>query len=279
MTQNLQHLKLLWEVAKLRLPPRRSEVYDRGWKTRVSWTRAVLMSAFLGVALHPVGTQGPASGTRPTGSVGSVQGEVRLAASSAVPRPTSVQNTTDPEVCGRTHTLEDWLVSGRNRGIRNVIVTVEGVPTDKLPSVVPGRLVLDNKKCGFLPHAGVLTVGSTIETVNSDPVLHTVHFYGPVDVNIALPLKDMRVSKRVDTPGMVVVKCDVHGWMQAFIKMDAHPFHAVSDVSGSFRIPNVPPGDYVLHAWHEKLGDHREAVRIRAGEITRLVVTYSVERR
>ena len=247
--------------------------------TRVGWPRAILMSVFLGLASQLIAAHRQTGGTRSTASAGIVQGEVRLAASSTLPRPTTVQNTTDPAVCGRIHTLEDWLISGRNRGVQNVIVTVEGVPIEKIPTVEPGRLVLDNKQCGFLPHASVLTVGSTIEAHNSDPVLHTVHFYGPMDVNVALPLKDMRVSRRVDTPGMMVVKCDVHGWMQAFVKVDAHSFHAVSNASGSFRIPDLPPGEYVLHAWHEKLGDHREPVRIRAGEITTLAVTYSAEQK
>lgn len=236
---------------------------------------AVLISASQGVASPLVAAQGQTSGSRLPAPNGTVQGVVRLGGSSTVPRPTLVRNTTDPVVCGRAHTLEDWLVSGTNRGVQNVILTVEGVPPEKIRSLVPGRLVLENKRCGFVPHASVLTVGSTIETVNRDPVLHTVHFYGPMDVNIALPVQGMRVARRVDTAGMVVVKCDVHGWMQAFVGVDIHPFHGVSDVSGVFRISDIPPGDYVLHAWHEKLGDHRETVHVRAGEITTLVVTYS----
>ena len=56
-----------------------------------------------------------------------------------------------------------------------------------------------------MPHASVLTVGSTIEVVNSDPVLHTVHLYGPTEMNIALPLKALRVTRRVDAAGMIVV--------------------------------------------------------------------------
>lgn len=242
------------------------------------FTRAVPV-VFLCLALPLIAAHGQTSGTRSTGSAGSVQGEVRLGGSSPVPVPTRVQNTTDPAVCGRAHTLEDWLVSGRTRGIQNVIVTVEGVPAGRIPPASPTRLLLDNKKCNFLPHASVLRAGSTIETLNSDPVLHTVHFYGPMDLNIALPLKDMRVSRRMDASGMLVVKCDVHGWMQAFVKVDSHAFHAVTDASGSFRIPDVPLGDYVLHAWHEKLGDHRQPVRVRAGEMTRLALTYPAQQK
>ena len=97
------------------------------------------------------------------------------------------------------------------------------------------------------------------------------------DRRIALPSKAMRVNHRADTPGMMVVKCDVHGWMQSFVRIDAHPFHAVTDAAGSFRIAAVPSGDFVLHAWHEKLGDRRETVRIRAGEVTTLMIEYPSE--
>lgn len=231
------------------------------------------------LALGPplVAVQG--TGPLPTEIAGSVQGEVRLDGSFPVPAPTRIENTTDPAVCGPTHVLEDWVVSGPDRGIQNVVVSLEGVPAHKAPAVSPAHLSLDNRECAFLPHTSVLTAGSTIEVVNSDPVMHTVHFYGPMDVNIALPSKDMRVTRRVDTPGLLIVKCDIHGWMQAFIEVDSHPFHTVTSASGSFRIAGVPPGEYVLHTWHEKLGDRREPVRIRPGEIAAVTMTYPAQPR
>ncbi len=73
---------------------------------------------------------------------------------------------------------------------------------------------------------------------------------------------------------MIVVKCDVHGWMQAFIRVDAHPFHAVTSPEGAFRIPNIPEGEYSVELWHEKLGTQRATVRIEAGETTTLDAEY-----
>ena len=241
----------------------------------VNWIAAIAATASVLVSWPP----GPArdqSGARGGGSTGTLQGVVKLKAA-ARPRPTSVQNSTDPAVCGRSHTLEDWVISPKVGGVQNVILDVENVPPGQIPAVSPGRLVLDNNRCRFVPHASVLTVGGTIEVVNSDPILHTVHLYGSKDVNIALPLKAMRVTQRVDASGMIVVKCDVHGWMQSFVRVDAHPFHAVTDAAGSFRIAGVPAGELVLHAWHEKLGDRRETVRIRPGEVTAVAIEYSSE--
>ena len=152
------------------------------------------------------------------------------------------------------HTLEDVLISDRNQGIRNVILALADVPVDTTRPRVPGQLLLDNLDCRFSPHVSVLTVGSLFETRNSDPTLHTAHLYGPSEANLARPVQGMTVGRTLDRAGVFIVKCDVHGWMQAFIRVDDHPFHAVTDGSGAFRIADVPAGEYTLEAWHEQLG-------------------------
>ncbi|MBI3263719.1 MAG: hypothetical protein HYZ58_11300 [Acidobacteria bacterium] len=166
-------------------------------------------------------------------------------------------------------------MSSRSRGVQNVIVALTDVPAEKIPPLLPDRLVLDNRQCSFFPHVSVLTTGSAIEATNSDPILHTTHLYGPLEANIALPLKDQRVQRTVESAGLIIVKCDVHGWMQAFVRVDPHPFHDVSASSGAFRVSSVPPGDYTLEAWHEKLGTKRIRVQIRGGETKRVALEYS----
>ena len=207
-------------------------------------------------------------------STGTLQGTVRWNGAE-VPQPTAVQNATDPDVCGRMHTLEDLLVSDRNKGVKNVIVAFVDVKVGKAAPRVPGRLLLDNVDCRFSPHVSVLTVGSLFETRSSDPTLHTVHLYGPSEANIALPLQGMTISRTFEKAGVFIVKCDVHGWMQAFIRVDDHPFHAVTDESGSFRITDVPAGEYTLEAWHERLGTQQRTVRVRDGETTAIALEFS----
>ncbi len=207
-------------------------------------------------------------------SPGTLDGVVTWAGA-GVPMPTLVENTTDPQVCGQKQTLADVVMSSGSRGVENVILALTDVPAEKTPPVVPGRLVLDNRRCSFSPHASVLTVGSVIEATNSDPILHTTHLYGSIEANIALPIEGQRVLHTVDKAGMIVVKCDVHGWMQAFVRVDPHPFHAVSASSGAFRMSGIPPGNYTLEAWHEKLGTKRVRVQIRAGETGRVALEYS----
>ncbi|MBI3264178.1 MAG: hypothetical protein HYZ58_13660 [Acidobacteria bacterium] len=118
----------------------------------------------------------------------------------AIPTPTLVENTTDPQVCGRKQTLADMVVSSRSRGVENVIVALTDVPAEKIPPLASGRLVLDNRRCSFSPHVSVLTAGSVIEATNSDPILHTTHLYGPIEANLALPLEGQRVARTVGSP-------------------------------------------------------------------------------
>ncbi len=207
---------------------------------------------------------------------GTLEGVVRWSGTS-IPESTRVRNSTDPEICGPVHTLEDLVISEKDAGIENVIVALVDPPEDPLPSRAPGRLVIENVGCRFRPHAAVLTVGSTIETTNLDETLHTTHLYGALEINLALPLAGMRVSRTVDRPGMIVVKCDVHGWMSAYVRVDEHPFHAVTRASGAFRLPNVPAGDYVVEAWHERLGTQRRTVRVGAGRTARLEIDFGDE--
>ena len=206
-------------------------------------------------------------------ATGNLEGTVRLVGTE-IPAPTRVENSTDPEVCGTEHTLEDLVVSPENGGIRYAIVAVTGLPSSAISQPEPERLVLDNANCRFSPHASVLTLGSTVEAVNSDAVLHTTHLYGPADINISLPVKGARGTRRLEQPGVYVIKCDIHGWMQAFVRVDQHPYHVVTDENGSFRIEAVPAGNYTLEVWHEKLGSRTTEVRVEDGATLSVPVEY-----
>jgi hypothetical protein len=57
--------------------------------------------------------------------------------------------------------------------------------------------------------------------------------------------------QRFDRPGMVRVFCDIHSHMSAYILVFSHPYFAVTDVDGSYEIPNVPAGSYSVVVWSE----------------------------
>ena len=213
------------------------------------------------------------SGQPQVAPMGALEVYVRLAGESR-PAPTGIRNTTDPDACGLEHTLEDLVLSADSRGVQHVIAALLDVPEDRIPAGPPQRLAIDNRECRFAPHVAVARVGDTIVAKNSDPVMHNTHYYGPLRSNIALPVEGMTVSRVFRRPGMIVVLCDVHGWMRAYIRVDVHPFHAVSDELGFVRISGIPPGSYTLELWHETLGTKQVQVEIRSNETVRLDIEY-----
>lgn len=237
----------------------------------------VLLPIFLTVACgipSPEG-RGPVEDVRqlPTGPESALEGRA-VYQGTEIPKPTRIRNTTDPEHCGPSHTLEDVLISAEHRGIQNVVVSLAEVPMAKEFRPAPSRLLLNNASCRFDPHVAVLTTGSILEATNSDRFFHSVHVYGLFNINVGLGPRQSKVIRTLSRPGRLVVRCDVHGWMRSYLWVYDHPYHAVSEEDGSFRIENVPAGSYTVSAWHEVLGKQELRVAFRADEVSRLNLVY-----
>jgi plastocyanin len=217
-----------------------------------------------------------AAGTPIEGPVGSIEGQV-LFTGDTIPKSTIVPNTTDPQICGMQISKRDVEISPDTKGVRYVLIWFEGVTLPEGYRPPRQDMVLDNKDCQFEPHAAAITVGSTIETTNSDNVYHTTNLAGPpATENIPLVTKGSSYKTVVRRSGTIGVKCDKHGWMQAYIRVDAHPFHAVTDVNGKFSIAGIPVGTYKLKVWHETFGVQDREVTLKEGEVQKLEVKYPV---
>ena len=251
----------------------------------LSERRLRLGLAFLGVWLLTVlgcgERQVPVKSTTPVVSdatAGRLVGRVRLGGTD-VPTPTRIENTTDPDDCGRAHTLDDLDLDPATRGVRNTFVTLEPVAETTIglgAGSASAKLSLGNVGCRFEPHAAMVPVGTVLEASNSDEVLHTVHIYGPEEVNLSLPIRGARLEHELKLPGLYAVRCDVHGWMQARIQVVDHPIYSLSDREGRFQIDSVPAGDCVLELWHERLGALDLRVRVEAGEAKVVDIEYSL---
>lgn len=215
------------------------------------------------------------AGAAPDAATGVLTGLVRLAGDER-PVPTRLRNTTDPSVCGDAQTLEDLVVAEAGRGVRNAVARLVDVPAEAIAAPSPRRLVVDNQGCRFHPHVAVASVGDTIVAHNGDAIFHTTHYHGPLTANVGLERRGTAVAHVLERPGLITILCDVHGWMQAYVRVDDHPFHAASDEDGWFRIAAVPPGTYTLELWHERLGTRTLRVDIRAGGTTHVDVEYAL---
>ena len=108
-----------------------------------------------------------------------------------------------------------------------------------------------------------------MEIVNSDPTLHNIHALPKdnAEFNNGQPIQGMKMAHTFTAKEvMVPFKCDVHGWMNAYVGVVDHPFFAVTDKDGKFSFKGLPPGTYTIEAWHEKLGTQTATVTIAAKE-------------
>jgi hypothetical protein len=214
---------------------------------------------------------GPASAYEATAVTdgGSVSGTVKY--DGTPPPPGKINVSKDPEVCGKEKTAPD-LVVGSDGGIANVVVVVKAAKGKKLdpPASNP---VFDQKTCEFRPHVLAFPAGSTIDILNSDGILHNIHTTSTVNpsTNQAQPKFKPKIQLKVEKPEWPIkVQCDAHGWMSAYWISQEHPYYAVTDASGNFKISDLPAGDYDVEIWQEKLGKKTEKVSVKAKEDTKV---------
>lgn len=184
------------------------------------------------------------------------------------PAPAKLDITQDEETCGKTALYSEELVVSSAKGLANVVIFVDGVTDGK--AAVPSTVTLDNTNCRYEPHVVAMVVGSTLKVGNDDPVLHNTHARTQQsDVfNIALPMQGQVIDKVIDKPGLMKVGCDAgHGWMTAWLAAFDHPYFAVTDADGKYSIPDLPPGEYTVVMWHEKLGRLTKPVTIAGSDV------------
>jgi hypothetical protein len=108
--------------------------------------------------------------------------------------------------------------------------------------------------------------GQTFEIRNSDPTVHNIHATPTInrEFNSALVIKGQVKQTSFPNPELFIrIKCDVHAWMFAYVSVLPHPFFAISDKDGNYKLPpGLPPGTYVLAARHHKAGEIEQTCKV-----------------
>jgi plastocyanin len=121
-----------------------------------------------------------------------------------------------------------------------------------LPPGRPGRASLDQRDETFVPHVLAITVGTIVDFPNNDKTFHNVFSLSRVRrFDLGRYGAGQSQSVRFDRPGIVRVFCDIHSHMNAFVHVFSHPYFAVTDADGRYRIDGLPPGRYTVAAWFE----------------------------
>jgi len=189
----------------------------------------------------------------------------------------------DPAVCAVADIPDDSLVvNPTNNGIANVFIYLRKAPASIHPdhkAVPTTKVTFDQTGCRFHPHGMAVRVGQTVNCISSDGVAHNLHtnpIAGSASNFIVQPNdkvgQDVKFAVVETLPVKVV--CDIHNWMDAYWLVTDHPYVAVTDVDGKFKIENLPVGEHSFRVWQERCGyvNREYKVKVVAGKTTTLAV-------
>jgi RNA polymerase sigma factor (sigma-70 family) len=200
-----------------------------------------------------------------------VRGRVLWPGDPPKPVPLAVDGPDAVACCGgRVLLSNELIVNPTTRGVKNVVVWLRPDDDDPNPTFPPqlihpalrddppARHVLDQPDCQFEPRVLAARDGDTLLVRNSAAIRHNVNCTGcGLEYNLTLEaskdvLKGPLRADRLPVP----IKCDLHPWMKAWLRVFDHPYFAVTDADGRFEIEKAPAGRWRVVYWHER-GFHR----------------------
>ena len=200
----------------------------------------------------------------------------------APPKREKVNVTQDKDHCESKGPLleEKWIVDPKTKGVQNVFVwlgpdsvrpNAKFQPDQIHPALAKPKVkqvVMDQPCCQFVPHALAAQEGQDLLVKNSAPVPHNVNWAstGNGNGNVSLPPGGSHTLPDLKQDRVILIKCNVHPWMSAYVKVFDHPYFAVTDEQGNFEIKMAPTGKLRLFVWHEEIG-YKGGQAGRRGEV------------
>ncbi len=199
----------------------------------------------------------------------SITGRVLL--KGTAPTPQRIRMGADP-VCEGLHTepvMTEEVVVNEDGSLRNVFVYVKKGLEGKTFESANGAVEIDQEGCRYHPRVFGMRAGQPLKIKNSDPTLHNIHAMANNNpsFNVGQPNRGMETVKSFPKPEVMVhFKCDVHPWMSSYVGVLAHPYFSVTGDNGGFGLRNLPAGEYVVEAWHEKFGTQTQTIQVAKDE-------------
>jgi polysaccharide lyase family 4-like protein len=138
-------------------------------------------------------------------------------------------------------------------GLRDAVVYLADIGTGKPASPLGG--VIEARGCGFTPHLQVAApIGAALLLSNGDVENRSVRIR-PLGKRQWIFDQTLSTHRETAMPllagGFYEVSDTAHPQASGWVVVPSHPYYAVTDDNGHFRIDDVPPGTYTMVIWHE----------------------------
>ena len=234
---------------------------------------------------------------------GTIQGKVTLEGGKPRPMAFNLVTIPDPVFCGTISTGTGWrivedFIIGPKKGLKDVVVMLKDVTKGKAFTVPKVRI--ESIDCDFIPFVNVIKDYDEIEVVNMDPVEHDIQGYEtarkrgarvlfnrPLPMNPYLELTGLFGKKYMAGEPMrekihlrkgrniFVMQCGFHPYMFSWGLVAENPYFFITKEDGKFHITDVPPGEYILAAWHPGMRKFTEqSIAVKAQSSTMVNFVY-----
>jgi plastocyanin len=185
---------------------------------------------------------------------GRIEGFVRLTAAGVRPVPSGVYPSRRVAA----------PVANNSSEISNVVVFIKDAP--KRETVPAMRATISQRDEAFVPRVVAITTGSTVEFPNFDAYFHNVFSLSrSASFDLGRFPRGNSRTRKFTAPGLVKVYCHIHSHMSASIMVFDHDHFTIPDAEGFFTLDGVAPGSYRLSAWHERIGENVQQVKVDPG--------------
>jgi len=201
-------------------------------------------------------------------TAGSISGVVKF--TGTAPKP-AMEDISGSDGCGAEEVKSEEVVVNPNQTLRYCIVYLDSKQVSQYKFQKPaGTVTVNQHGCVYHPHVTAVRTGQKFVFKNSDGALHNVHVLGKKnpEKNVASQAGSTTKPFKFRREEIIHVKCDVHPWMSSYIGVFPHPYAAVTNEKGEFKLENVPPGTYTLKVWQEKYhpAGKEQTIEVKLGD-------------
>ena len=135
-----------------------------------------------------------------------------------------------------------------------VVASAEAPPATTQAGTKTSTIIIDQVNKEFIPYVLPVEAGTSVNFPNRDNIRHHVYSFSPAkQFELPLYIGDPAAPVLFDKPGVVVLGCNIHDWMIAYVYVSDSPYYARTGADGTATLPTLPAGRYTVRVWHPRL--------------------------
>ena len=184
----------------------------------------------------------------------------------------------DADESGENRVLDDFKISP-DGGLKDVLISLEHVEAGK--PFVKEPIMIQSENCKFTPDVNPIRQGEAFKVDNQDAVMHNSQVYqkerGKILLNIPIPAEEISDGKVTFQKNYKIMQmiCGMHEFMQTWGYRVQNPYYFHTKIDGDYKIDNIPPGDYVVTAWHYLMKVQSKKITITENSVIDLNFAFS----